>query len=67
MAGLQAVTACPPELSPLSLQLMLFCGQKNITSHGVIGTRNKSRPKKRVLKSSNPISYFEVTESKNTA
>ena len=37
--------------------------QYNIVSHGVIGTRNKIRPKERVLKWGNPIPYFEVVES----
>ena len=41
----------------------LGLGQYTIVSHGVIGTSNKIRPKKRVLKSGNPIPYFEVAES----
>ena len=42
---------------------LLGLGQYTIVSHVVIGTRNKIRPKKRVLKSGNPIPYFEVAES----
>ena len=45
----------------------LGLGQCNIVPHGVIGTKIKIKPEKKVLKSGNPIPYFEVAESEYNA